>query len=305
MALYRWCTKVSWIWQSFNPENTWTEGQVLTKTNSWYAYCDPQGWGDDWPKVDVLVVAWWGGGWYGWWGWWAVEDCRKFSLWSDTSVAITVWAWWEHNTNWCDSCFWYIIACWWWGGWWSWTVWNNWGNWWWGWGWGSIGCLWWFWKQGYSWWRWWILAWWGWGWAWWPWYIWWLTHCSSSSYNWCPVGWVWWQWYYNCFWSECLYWTWWWGWRWNSWPSFCTNFPWWWCGGLSIGWDATYYWWGWGGSSGSWWSCWWRWCQWIVIVKYKTDWSCWFTTATGWTVTTDWDYTVHTFTSDWTFCITW
>lgn len=38
MALYRWNTKLAWIWKSFNPENAWTEWQVLTKTSTGYAF---------------------------------------------------------------------------------------------------------------------------------------------------------------------------------------------------------------------------------------------------------------------------
>jgi hypothetical protein len=75
-----------------------------------------------------------------------------------------------------------------------------------------------------------------------------------------------------------------------------------------INWNpATYYWW-WGG--GAYWcstysqaSCaWWDWCQWIVILRYKTDWSCWISNQSRWwTKTTCWDYTIHTFTdTSWT-----
>lgn len=46
MALYRWNTKLAWIWKSFNPENSWTEGQFLKKTSTWYAY-------DNVPEVNV------------------------------------------------------------------------------------------------------------------------------------------------------------------------------------------------------------------------------------------------------------
>jgi len=46
MAIYRWNVKVSWIWKSFNPENSWTVGQFLKKTSTWYAF-------DNIPEVDV------------------------------------------------------------------------------------------------------------------------------------------------------------------------------------------------------------------------------------------------------------
>ena len=307
MAIYRWCTKVSWIGRSFNPWNLGCEWQVLTRTQCWYEWSDSQwGW-DNWPKVDVLVVAWgWGGSYWGW-GWWAVEDCRKFPLWDVTTFAITIWAWWNSacsryytGCNWWDSCFLNIVAYWWWGGgkyWWGWTAWWNW--WWWGTS-SNWWMIWWIWKQWFSWWKWGICWWWWWGWAWWPWLAS-IHYYDNNSLAYGGVGWQWWQWYYNSFWSECLYWSW--GWWWGK-VVGDNAFSWWWNWWCQLGTSATYYWWGWGWS----WEyscCWWNWCQWIVIVKYKTNWDCWFTTATWWTITTDWDYTVHTFTSDWTFCITW
>jgi len=42
MALYRWSTKLSWIGNGFNPSNTGTVWQVITKTSNWYDWEDPQ-----------------------------------------------------------------------------------------------------------------------------------------------------------------------------------------------------------------------------------------------------------------------
>ena len=54
MALYRWSTKLAWIWTGFNPENSWTTGQVLTKTASGYQYETKQS------TIEVtLASAWW------------------------------------------------------------------------------------------------------------------------------------------------------------------------------------------------------------------------------------------------------
>ena len=46
MAIYRWGTKLAWVWKSFNPENSWTEWQFLKKTSTWYAF-------DNIPEVEV------------------------------------------------------------------------------------------------------------------------------------------------------------------------------------------------------------------------------------------------------------
>jgi hypothetical protein len=46
----------------------------------------------------------------------------------------------------------------------------------------------------------------------------------------------------------------------------------------------------------------WNWADGKVVIVYKTDWSDWvLNTSTWWTITTSGDYTIHTFTSDWTF----
>lgn len=131
------------------------------------------------------------------------------------------------------------------------------------------------------------MAWSGWGWAWWCWcpaiYI----SCKCTCWgNW----WAWLCWYWGG-WA-------WWGSHWN-WTATC------WWGQVNA--NATKYWWG------GWWAClsrcsshkWFCWCQWMVQICYLTNWGCWFCTATWWTITTSWNYKIHTFTSNWTFTITW
>lgn len=269
-----------------------------------------------WYNIDVLVVWWWWSGWWskyinsrnwypnwwGWgWGWWVIE-VLKGSFWNfyGNSVCVQVWcaSWWCNR--WCDSYFGALKACW---GW-------KWGRWrysdpwedgsttWWSWwGWGTCP---WSWNQWCPWisWQWyawadacpWQWAWWGW-WAWWPaiwcnWGIWYL-----SCITWTPTyyGWGWgWGWHSSdaCAW---VWWCWWW-WPW----AYC-----WWVVNNKCG--TYYWWWGWGATCDSWG---WPWYQWIVIVRYPTDWSYWFTTATWWNccVTCNW-YKIHCFTSNWTFTI--
>ena len=207
----------------------------------------------------------------------------------------------------------YILVWWWWG-WWWWEQWPTTRAWWWG-GWWEVL----YWNMevnntSYN-----ITIW-----AWWCWWkCWCCTNCPSSDPYRCNANWDnwwdttfwsltarWWKWWWfsiKCTadwwasWSWCAWWwyiyqlsyiSWWWGW-WAWWR--CTHLAW---------YNATNYWWWWG-----WWGAnycgnfslqlWWNWCQWVVIVCYKT----WDICATGWTITTSWNYTVHTFTSNWTFCI--
>ena len=308
MAIYKWNIKVSWIWKSFNPENSWTEWQVLTKTPTGYAYCDSQWW-DSWPRIDLVMVGWWWGGW-GWdkywysWGWWWggwVRACKGYVL-SAKSYNVVIWAWWAWWCkalwkNWCPTCFWEIIAYWWgWAGNWCQASGSNWyancWNWWWAWG--QAGC-----SLSWAWWKfwwnhWWASvdkAWWGWGWA----------------------GSIWGDWIY------CPYVKWWNGWAWfNLWdfgiPSI-DLWAWWWWGGVCP-WKAYYFWWNWNwcsACSNYWWgwgwsnSCstaWWNWWSWTVYIRYPTDWS-WWITCTTWgncCYCCDWFCYVR-FTSDWTFCI--
>lgn len=56
MALYRWSTKLAGIGAGFVPENTWTEGQVLTKTATGYSYQDVP-W-SDYTWVTKTISSW-------------------------------------------------------------------------------------------------------------------------------------------------------------------------------------------------------------------------------------------------------
>lgn len=251
----------------------------------------------NWQKYSVsrfldIVVVW--GGWWGWavcvfrnwnleevhwwwWGWWwNVIACTVIN--PDNVYTVSIWSWWIwwrwNNCKWCDwwtTCFWSIVAIWW--TWWCPRVWwNSWSG-------GSWGAGWWA-SNG---------TWWGWGWAW-------------ATWGWCA-------------WNNSLWWNWWtwlcwYGWGWGWWSVAYAGVWWAWVDWWGTWWyyscqsyNATNYGWGW------WWAVqtqncyWWDGCQWVVIVCYKTDWSCWINCATWWTKTTSWDYTVHRFTSDWTFTI--
>ena len=299
-----------------------------------YACCIndiPTWWGGK--IVDVMVVAWGWGGWnrvyysFGVWGWgwagWYIEECKHFI--SEDSYCIVVWAWWTPYQNWCNSCFWNeIVTLWWWKGW-GWC----WGSWWWA----SL-CnmsdlsycyIWWeacavWWKL---WWHDWGLTWyycsasatcwmwWWWGWACWPWMS--NIRYACTSYSGGSFPWYWWKWVFNNFaWvTRCYAW---WGWGWST----DNSIRWYWCCWWWNGWvrwtvwcNATTYWswWWWAWFSTSWDICWGCWCQWIVVVRYPTDWSYGINSAAGGntcrTCTIDWvEYCIHEFTSNWTFCIT-
>lgn len=262
-----------------------------------------------WPKmscVDMLLVWWgwwsiynwdWTTSMYWWWGWgwwWVKELISEMIIWDQFNVVVG--AWWvrgdvDVDKRWWATCFWSISVSWW-----GWASSNSdytwgWVDWWWAW-----------WGADYRYWLkwWWKFSWWDWnarnsGWGWWAWWNW--CNWNYDSFK----AWDWWLWVWSCI-SWTLRYYWWWGW-WGSYNDRCAV-AWCWChwwGDWWICWrcrwcNATYYgwwWWGWG----------WNWCQWIVIVRYKTDWSCWINCATWWTKTTSWAYTVHTFTSNWTFTI--
>lgn len=248
--------------------------------------------------VDVLVVWWWGGGWWaycssngnqcwgGWgWGWW-VRELMTYKV-PDAVTSIVIWDWWNGwssggaGTNWWNSCFGTLVWYWWWGGW----------NWW---------------AGGKAWWNWWG---------------------SGGSYNSWNLNW----------WAGCpYYWqrgggvtcgnTIWGGGAWAYWLSsrnqaawgcwYLSDIIWVWVGGWWAGNGAWGCWWGgcrcqdasfyggWGWWSWPWWkTCWCKWYQWLVVVRYATDWSYWISCATGGTVSTCGNYTIHCFTEDWTFCI--
>ena len=309
-------------------------------TLDWYADCIGEissWWG--WQYVELLVV-WWG--WWGpvfwWWGggWWVIY-CTNYNL-LESEYPIVIWSWWDKNTcyecswcNWWDSCFWTLVACWWWWGWTGYYCWCPWCPWWsWGWAWMGEGRWvrdWWcprkeLWYIIAQWWQWWVTAMFcsscalPWAWWWWAWWNWW------SVMSWCRCWWRWWSWvqlwisgnnvYYWAWWwwsgysrkwdSTVIFWwsgwTWWW-WRW--WRRFCTSYDN--CRCAWCNWTCYWAWWWWGWESTSY--PWWCWYQWIVIVRYHTDGSDWITSATGWCKYTCGDYTIHCFTSNWTFCITW
>ena len=258
------------------------------------------------PFIDLLVVG--GGGWWSawedryiyrwWWGWWAGwyiyceaypldKECSQYNVlvwawwvWKNTSAAANVWHWW-------NSCFGSIVACWGWQWWYE-----NWCDWWsWGWGWGNRIWCWIVWQWHNGWWIYWQYWWW-WGWA------------AEAGCNWkCTCWWKWWDWCLNSISWEAVYYSW---WGWGSWYS-CPGWLWWcwwwnwshananWC-------DAPCYWWWWGGGWKNGTCRWWNWCQWVVILRYKTDWTCWIKpSSTWWCKYTCWEYTIHCFTSSWTF----
>lgn len=247
--------------------------------------------------IDILVV-WWGWNWwkacqfnnyyYSWWGggWWCVIEVCGLII-EETISSYDISVWW---VQW-SSCFSDILVAPWW------CEWSNVYRWWWA---SGSWCIWWNNQNACRWW-------WG-GWASENWYgsldnnRWWKWICSSIS--WSNMGYWWWWgwWWYGCSssWDIKYWWEWMDGW-WNWWQGKNGNNSTDWC-------PATYYWWWWGGgwlSYSGFPKNWWAWCQWIVIIRYKTDWSYWLTNATGWCKYTCGDYTIHCFTSDWTFCIIW
>lgn len=273
-----------------------------------YAACISQI--SSWPKtwyVDVLVV-WWGWWWLGWWwGWGWVLICQNVGILLWSSYDITVWCWWcwlcytksWECSKWGNSKFSSITALWWWG-WgscynviWGWVDW--WSGWW---AWPNWQCqtIAWKWAEGM-----WCDGWvpwnyWG-GWWWWAW-----VQGSWVTCNGC-LWWNGWNWKQSDIsWQNCYYWWWWGGVSFNNMPRSC-----WWLGGWWAWWirwngniwcsATSYWWWWWGGAT-----CWWNWYQWIVIVRYKTDWSCWISNWNWWVKYTCWAYTIHCFSAVWTFC---
>lgn len=289
----------------------WCTYRIVKTYHCWceYEYNTPPSYE---PFIDLLVVGGGGWGWCNcksaalwWWGWggWVIV-CEAYPLNKEcSSYNISVWAWWWNGTKWWNSCFDNIVAIWWgygakfcgyWGycawswwsgggGWgsttwaaWNWTAWqwNNWGN-----------------ATNYT-------SWSGWWWAWWAW-------CSA------PSSWIWWNgwdWILNDFsWECCYYWAWW-GW-WAFWDcAGWTGWLWWgwngWCSSSKNWSNATFYWWGWGWGYGksndSWCYSWWSGYQWVVILRYKTDWTCWIKpTSTWWCKYTCWEWTIHRFDTVW------
>lgn len=233
--------------------------------------------------IDLLVVWWWWGWWHwswwsswnspwwGWWAWWYIL-CTCYPITEKSS--IVVWAWWPNSNNWWSSIAFWLTAY----GWWRWQMgttssWYSacpWGSWWWwsNWCW----CCW----QGHNWST--QHPWW-WGWA-----------CSPGTWN------TWWAWCQNTLlWYEQYFAAWWW-WRWWYW------WTWWWWNWYWVGWASAWQpwttrgsWWWWG-NCGTWSPAWWDWCQWIVVVRYKTDWSWWLCpTSAWWCKYTCWEYTIHCF----------
>ena len=241
-----------------------------------------------WPYyVNALVVWAWAPWWYyrykkyawckSWWGWWWAVCCYS-SLQTNIQTPVVIWTSPAGNSCYniiaCPSCITVksgtCVACWW-------TTgvscnlagWNSW-SW----------CTGWYFEYYSE-----RLGWWGWWWASWNW-------CSAYASWSSAVWWNWWAW---------LYWYGWWGWgTWNAWDGSATD--WWWAGWYA----ATNYWWGWWWTHWSQCPYWYPWCQWMVEICYKIDWSCWYSKATWWQCCyiCNW-YCVHRFTSGWTFQITW
>lgn len=245
--------------------------------------------------IKALLVWWgWSGSiyisspaadyWTGAWGW-EVEYNATLSI-SDWIYPVTVgvwwlwinyYAWWQNRNGnpWWATTFNGLSAAWW--LWWNystafwWTSWN-WNTWW--------SCVT---TQPGKWWG-------GWnGWVWW----------NGSSGTW----WAWWAWT-SCSisWAAVMYWWggWWsasvtvWAWTdgWGSWgkswvePTVPAANRWWGSGG----WYTFIY----ASKNGA---------DWVVIISYATDGSDGITVATGWTITTSWWQTIHTFTSSWNFIV--
>lgn len=204
-----------------------------------------------------------------WWAWWYDKWCNA------NLVATCLWPSDCRTTSeWYEA--WLITGQW---NWWDWFTsdinWTSHVYWWWGWAW-AVPWANWFWA-----WNIWVTGYWMalpscWWWAWWNW-----AWCDSYCL---PV-----YWYNNCY--TCTV------------PNCCyiVNDPW------DHNCNAKYYWW-WGG----WWTrswltytsywIWWDWCQWIVIIRYPTDWSYWLKNDTSWwtitTCTIDWkEWRIHTFTN--------
>ena len=119
---------------------------------------------------------------------------------------------------------------------------------------------------------------WGWAWAW------------GNGWGWGNrTGWKWGAWI-------CWFGWWGWGWGYNSWGSGCDGWGNW---NTSGGNNATGCGWGWGWGYFN--DSWGKGCKGLAIVCYKTDWSDGINCATWGTVTTSWNYTVHTFTESGTF----
>jgi len=110
MAIYRWDTKVSWIWKGFRPENPWTEGQVLTKTATGYAYQDVEAlpdWGEVWNKLAKTAT------WSEWVDWELVEieaddySAMKWPAPDGFHVPLsTEWQWLKTIMDWLSLTTW-------------------------------------------------------------------------------------------------------------------------------------------------------------------------------------------------------
>lgn len=242
-------------------------------------------WGSSCPKVDVLVVWWWenwlgstywqSSRWYYWrcgcnnhWYPWGAILCEwyEFSPYVAWAISVTVGRWEVKANKWshCAENSQFLDLIAY-----SWCGWasvNNWQS-----------CPRWADVSFAFWWYWWAWT------AWWAGYVSWNTIYWWTWWNWIQTDidwtmrryawWAWWWWQFSCQWSNysIVLWQ---HWCWHDW---C-----WWSGHP----DSCY------------------WCDWIVVVRYKTDWSCWFSHATWGCKYTCWDYTIHCFTSSDTFCIT-
>lgn len=303
-----------------------TQIAFFTKANQW-----------DWKVayVDILTVWWWAWSYSQcWWSWWWVYEMTKMPIYTQWPSPISVWKWWTATSGccawWQTSALW--ITTWWWTIQCSWTPldkqrWTSctlkkteWcysiTNYWWAWwvsGWQNGNCnwrcvwcawynsdkcdlvvdwalpWWWYtsritWQERTYWWWWWN----GYSccWCFYPWNYWWASDkvlVLPSCW-----GWAWWNWYWS---NQYVFRV-----NWYNWCSSCVMPDC--CFTYNDVWnhccDATYYWWW-------WWWWWWKWCQWVAIIRYPTDWSYWLSNNTlWWTVTTeviDWkEYRIHTFT---------
>ena len=263
------CHDINFFWPDTSGSNPWEIEYLIV------------GWGWAWNCSQYLSSCWAYNYWEGWGAGWFIE-WERFVWWWAYSIKVWCWwlNWWNTSYYWCQSSAFWEIAYWWWSRSTN-NVWNSW-----------------------------------WSWAWWP----------ASAYSWnCYYWWSWCTWQWNNWWRAYLTNAWWWWWAWSAWEDWTAS-KWWngWLGKCScISWECCWYSWGWGWIH--WWCgmCWWgnaqcpattcwswgwgttssswtAWGNWLVIIRYKTSWShiIW---ANWWCKYVCWDYTIHCFTSNWTF----
>lgn len=268
--------------------------------------------------VKALVIWWGGWGWWHspsgtiWWGGWGGGYQYNASLSvSAQAYTVTVGEWWAAPTSniwwtWWNSVFSTITANG--GGWWGTSnvaASNGWSGWWAG---SATSATHWTGNQWYDWWHW--RDWSGGGWSNDPYATWWWWGSGAvwadATINGSWAGWVGTS---NSITGSAVYYAWWW-WGWaddlrkdNSFWAWGNG--WWGNGGgnsAPVAWTDWLGGWGGWGTNGTSPASWAKGGKWVVIISYKTDGSDGVdTSSTWWTVTTSWEYTIHTFTSSGTW----